>query len=132
MFVIYTLADVRCLREANTVPCALLDEIETNLRDLHRTIGGAEPVEEFTLGSSGPFAAILQSGDGPGVYELLPDGLPHSRPEWVGKTDYGGTVVYQVIYLCGNDRALNLFIPAGTLSMVEEQSLADEIAGDHR
>lgn len=128
MFVIYTLADVRCLRQVSEVPHALLDAIEANLRDLHRTLGGTGPVEEFTLGANGPFAVILQQGDGPGVYELLPDGVPHSRPEWVGSTAYGGTVVYQAIYLRGNDQAVNLFIPVGVLDHAAERQLADAVA----
>ncbi len=129
MFVIYSLADLRCLREAHAVPAALLDQIEANLRDVHRMIGGDVPIEEFSLAECG-LTAILQPGDGPGVYELigLPDAIVESRPEWVGRGGYGGEVVYQAIYLRGNDRAISLYVPASTLDAGNEARLADEAA----
>lgn len=130
MFVIFTLADLRCLRQAKAVHGALLDKIEADLRDLHRRIGGTVSVEEFTLGASGPFAVILQQGDGPGVYELLPDGAPQKRPEWVGRGAYGGYVVFHVIHLRGNGRELNIFFPAGTLDPDARKRLCDQIADD--
>ncbi|MEI7831625.1 MAG: hypothetical protein WCJ56_00270 [bacterium] len=130
MYVIFTLADLRCLRDANTVPASLLDEIEANIRDLHSTLGDIEPVEQFTLGTSEPFAVILQPGDGPGIYQLLPDGIPQNRPEWIGQNNYGGTVIYQVIYLRGNDRALNLFVPFDVLGTGATTPLSEQLSDE--
>ncbi len=127
MYVVYSLADLRCLRQARVVPGALLDQIEANLRDVHRIIGDGVTVEDFTMEECG-LTAILQPGDGPGAYRLigLPDAVAETRPEWVGRGDYGGDVVYQVIYLRGNDRAISLFVPVGALDAGTEERLATE------
>jgi hypothetical protein len=115
VFVVVTIADVRCLREARAAPAALLDEIEASLRDLHERLGGGVDFEDFSVADFAP-VLIAQPGDGPGVFAALgvPEGV-ESRPEWVGRGEFGGEVHYQVVVLRGNNKAVSLFVPAGAL-----------------
>lgn len=113
MFVIYTLADVRCVRDAHAVPVALLKKIAAAVRHRHRTRGRGLSVDECALAENG-FIVILQAGDGPGVYDVLglSETLPATRPLWIGHRDDGSPVVYRVIDLRGHGRRVRLYIPA--------------------
>jgi len=115
MFVIYTLADVRCLREARAAPAALLDTVESELRDRHRNLGNGESVDEFSLTESGALV-ILQAGDGPGVYDALglSEMLPEPGPMWIGHRDDGHPVTYRVIELQDTGKTVRLYLPANT------------------
>jgi len=126
MFIIVTIADVRCLREARAVPVSLLDEIEANLRGLHAQFGGGVELEDFCTADFAP-SLIAQPGDGPGAFAALgvPEGV-EARPEWVGKADFGGEVHYQVIVLRGDSKAVSLFLPAATLDGARRTRLDTE------
>ncbi|HEY3376164.1 MAG TPA: hypothetical protein VGL77_01610 [Armatimonadota bacterium] len=114
MFLIYTLADLRCLRNAQGAPPGLLDEIERSLREVHLATGATEPLDAFTMQPYGG-VLILQAGDGPSVYTLVDDsdGLIDALPPWIGQRASGDHVTYQVLHLRGKNRQFRLYLPHG-------------------
>jgi hypothetical protein len=116
MFVIATLVDVRCLREAHVVPAMLLDEIELHLRACHRQSEKNLPVDDCSLTANG-LIVILQPGDGPGVYQLLtiPDSPVETHRIWNGRGNFGQQVRFRVLHLRVNQRTVTLYIPTDVL-----------------
>lgn len=132
MFIIYGIADIRCLREAHVVPAALLDVVDEKLHSLHSEFGDGHPLEDFSLAGYGP-VVILQRGDGPGVFELLdlPGGLLIRRPEWMGRDQFGRRVLFQAIVMRNNEQAVYLYIPARVDTTMESIVPPDADEKDH-
>lgn len=115
MYVICTLADLRCLRDVRAVPAGLVDCLEIDLQAMYRRIGGDIAIDAFSLDDAGELVVILQPGDGPGVYTVLgiAEVEPVFREALTLQDAHGVEVAYQEVEFTTAHRQVRLYLPSG-------------------
>ncbi len=124
MRTIKTLADLRCLRQAEALPDGFLSYLEDEFNQLKEAFDFDGVDEAFTLDLYG-YMVVLEKGDNLrdlSVVGLRRDdgGLLGSLPEFVEKVERNGECWYKVVVIYTNEYGMAFYLSAEAIADDQE------------
>lgn len=124
MRTIKTSADVRCLKEAQTISPRFQAYLEEEFRGLKEAFDFDGLDEEFALDHYG-FMVVLEKGDNLRDLSVVglrreDSGLLGSLPEFVEKVERNGECWYKVVVIYTNEYGMAFYVPSEVVADEEE------------